>query len=248
MKKLMVMSLNKNIKHRESSAIRKMFDGIAPTYDLLNRLISFGLDRNWRKQAVIIFRDKIGGNFLDIAAGSGDVSIELLRMQPASIVATDFSMKMLLECKKKINRHDKNNIIHCAAVDAHKLPFQSETFDGTIVAFGIRNFEDRLLSLKEMYRVLKRDGISVILELTHPRSPIISTLYSFHAKILLPMIGRIISRHNSAYSYLPQSIETFPNQKEFLELMKQAGFVKLKAYPLTFGTATIFVGKKITED
>lgn len=243
-----MMPIKNKIRHREPSAIREMFDGIAPTYDLLNRLISFGLDRVWRGRAVIIFQKKINGNFLDIAAGSGDISMELLRLLPKSIIATDFSMNMLRECKKKIDRQDKNDIIHCAAVDALRLPFRSNLFDGTIVAFGIRNFEDRLLSLKEMYRVLKRDGISVILELTHPRSPIISALYSFHAKIILPMIGRIISRHNSAYSYLPQSIETFPNQKEFLELMKQAGFVELKAYPLTFGTATIFVGKKITED
>ncbi|MBA4312021.1 MAG: bifunctional demethylmenaquinone methyltransferase/2-methoxy-6-polyprenyl-1,4-benzoquinol methylase UbiE [Chlorobiaceae bacterium] len=242
------MPIKKNIKQRDPSAIRKMFDGIAPTYDLLNRLISFGLDSKWRKRAVNFFREKYNGNFLDIAAGSGDVSIELSRLQPDSIIATDFSMNMLLECKKKINRHDKNNIIHCATVDALKLPFRSEIFDGTIVAFGIRNFEDRLLSLKEMYRVLRWNGISVILELTHPRSPIISTLYSFHAKILLPMIGRIISRHDSAYSYLPHSIESFPNQNEFLELMRQAGFTDLKAYPLTFGAATIFVGKKITEE
>ncbi|MBI5020594.1 MAG: bifunctional demethylmenaquinone methyltransferase/2-methoxy-6-polyprenyl-1,4-benzoquinol methylase UbiE [Ignavibacteriales bacterium] len=238
----------KDIQHRESSAIRKMFDGIAPTYDLLNRLISFGLDRNWRKRAVIIFKEKINGDFLDIAAGSGDVSLELLRLHPQSVVATDFSMKMLLECKKKIEQRENNNIIQCAAVDAHKLPFQTGIFDGTIVAFGIRNFEDRLLSLKEMYRVLKSGGISVILELTHPRSPIISALYSFHAKFLLPVIGRIISRHNSAYSYLPRSIEAFPDENEFLELMREAGYVELKARRLTFGAATIFVGKKITEE
>lgn len=244
LKKLCVMNLNKKIESKNPETIRKMFDGIASTYDLLNRLMSFGLDIKWRKRAVDLLKNKKNGVFLDIAAGSGDVSIELLRLEPKMIIASDFSNKMLLECKNKIHNLQSGKFIHCAGVDALYLPFRANTFDATLVAFGIRNFADRLLALKEMHRVLRDSGISIILELTEPRSPFISCLYKFHSKVLLPFMGKIISKHNSAYSYLPESIETFPNQHDFLKLMDDAGFSNSRFYILSFGVVTIFVGEK----
>jgi demethylmenaquinone methyltransferase / 2-methoxy-6-polyprenyl-1,4-benzoquinol methylase len=239
------MSLIKKIESTNPTSIRMMFDRIAPTYDLLNRLMSFGLDIRWRKRAVNFLQEKTGGDFLDIAAGSGDVSIEMLHLQPASIIASDFSMNMLVECQKKIDANNASKIIYCTAADALKLPFRSNNFDATIVAFGIRNFANRLQSLQEMHRVLKTNGISIILELTQPSSPIITKLYYLHSKFLLPFIGKIISRHNSAYTYLPESIELFPKQNDFIKLMNQAGFLNARAFTLTFGTATIFIGEKL---
>jgi len=234
----------KNYKEQriDPKSIQRMFDAIAPTYDFLNHLISFGLDVRWRKRAISFLKEKRSGNFLDIAAGSGDMIIELLKLQPKSIVSTDFSLNMINVLKQKLNRISSGCPIHILSCDAHYLPFQTSTFDGAVVAFGIRNFLDKGKALREMFRVLKPGGIAIILELTVPRKIIVRHLYQFYTKTLLPLIGRIISNHNTAYSYLPESIKSFPEQREFLDMMRISGFHKATAHELTFGTATIFLG------
>lgn len=224
--------------------IRAMFDRIAPTYDLLNRLISFGLDTSWRKKAVRALSGYPGGSFLDIAAGSGDVSVALLDGNPGFVVGTDFSLNMLRLFDKKIRRSGREDRASLAASDALSLPFRDGSFDGTIVAFGIRNFADRPLALREMFRVLKPGGTSVILELTVPPNAAAAALYRLHARAVLPVVGRIISGDSSAYGYLPDSIAAFPPADEFLALMGNAGFVGTSATTLSFGAATIFLGKK----
>jgi demethylmenaquinone methyltransferase/2-methoxy-6-polyprenyl-1,4-benzoquinol methylase len=224
--------------------IRAMFDRIAPTYDLLNRVISFGLDSGWRRRAVAPFREFPGGSFLDIAAGSGDISVELASISPRLTTGTDFSVNMLRLYGVKMRTKTRAGRFAMAAADALSLPFRDRTFDGTVTAFGIRNFADRPLALREMHRVLRPGGIAVILELTVPENRILRGLYSLHAKVLLPVAGRIISGDSSAYRYLPASIEAFPPSDEFLAMMKAAGFVGTGATPLTFGAATIFSGRK----
>jgi demethylmenaquinone methyltransferase/2-methoxy-6-polyprenyl-1,4-benzoquinol methylase len=224
--------------------IRKMFDAIAPTYDSLNHLLSFGLDIRWRKKTVQLLEEKRGGTILDIAAGSGDLSLEALNVQPKLVVATDFSQNMLDVFQQKLKGQNHSSRIELVSCDALALPFQNESFDATVVAFGIRNFSDRLASLKEMLRVLRPGGISLILELSKPKTPIISQLYVVYTQIGLPLIGRVISQHNSAYRYLPESISKFPEQSEFLSMMNAAGFLQASAVPLTFGVATIYVGRK----
>ena len=221
-----------------------MFDRIAPTYDLLNRLISFGLDRSWRNRAIAAFPSLSGGKFLDIAAGSGDVTLALLEKNPGLVVGTDFSLNMLRLSGQKLRSAPRNSRAGLAASDALSLPFRDGSFDGTIVAFGIRNFADRPLALREMFRVLKTGGTSVILELTVPGNPLAAGLYKFHAKLILPLLGRIISGDRSAYSYLPGSIDAFPPPGQFLGLMIDAGFVDTAFTTLSFGTATIFRGGK----
>ena len=221
-----------------------MFDAIAPTYDLLNHLMSFGMDIRWRKKAIAYLPNKQYGVILDIAAGSGDVAFEIFKFYPYKIVAVDFSVNMLDVLRKKIHSHIHLDSITFACCDAQSLPFQNNVFDATVVAFGIRNFSDRLVSLREMFRVLKPNGISIILELTKPKGLIISPIYSVYSRWILPLLGIIVSRHKSAYSYLPESITTFPNNEEFLSMMEQAGFTDTNATLLTFGTATIFVGRK----
>ncbi|MBI1807738.1 MAG: bifunctional demethylmenaquinone methyltransferase/2-methoxy-6-polyprenyl-1,4-benzoquinol methylase UbiE [Ignavibacteria bacterium] len=224
--------------------IQSMFDAIAPTYDLLNHLLSFGFDIRWRKKAVNLLTEKKGGAFLDIAAGSGDISLDLLTLRPQMIVSADFAVKMLNIFQRKISTQPDEQHVSLVSCDALSLPFRDGMFDATIVAFGIRNFADRLVSLKEMLRVLQPDGCSVILELSMPKAPIASQLYRLYSQRALPALGRIISKHNDAYRYLPESIAHFPEQKEFLALMREAGFVEVKAVSLTFGAATIFFGRK----
>lgn len=237
------MSTNEQeISQARPAAIRAMFDAIAPTYDRLNRLMSFGLDLRWRRKAVCLLAEKRGGAFLDIAAGSGDVSRDLLTLSPRLIVAADFALRMLEVLRTKPELVDRH--VQIAAADALRLPFSDESFDGTIVAFGMRNFADRPQSLREMIRVLKPGGISVILELTTPRGTVSRALYAAYSRIVLPFVGQFISKHNSAYRYLPQSIAEFPSDEEFLALMTSAGFNSVKAEPLSFGSATIYWGKK----
>ena len=230
------------IRQEAPATIRSMFDSIAPTYDLLNHLLSFGMDIRWRKKAIRFCEGKKNGTFLDIAAGSGDLSLALLALAPKQIVATDFAVRMLEVFRGKIGRRTDAGAISLASCDAHRLPFRDASFDGTFVAFGIRNFADRPRALREMLRVLKPGGRSVILELTKPESPVAAQLYGIHSGVVLPLLGALISRHNDAYRYLPQSIAAFPTNGEFCRMMSQAGFLDVEAHPLTFGAATIFTG------
>lgn len=233
-----------NTPIEEPALIQQMFNTIAPTYDLLNHLLSFGLDIRWRKKAIRLLEEKSGGTFLDIACGSGDLSIEALNLSPARMVATDFAGTMLKVFDEKLKKLRVSIPVELIACDALALPFPDGSFDATMVAFGIRNFADRLQSLKEMRRVLKPDGISLILELSTPRKFLPRQLYTVYAKIFLPLIGRIVSRHTSAYRYLPESISLFPDEKDFVPLMQEAGFTDLRVTHLSLGTATIYTGRK----
>ena len=238
----MNLEMNQLQQRNNPREIQGMFDEIAPTYDLLNHLMSFGLDIRWRRSAIKQLEAKQGGLFLDIAAGSGDVSLDLLRLKHRNIVGADFALNMLHLFREKLaHRHSQISLVSC---DALALPFRSGSFDATIVAFGIRNFANRLQSLEEMLRVLKPGGISVILELSHPVRPGISELYRAYSRWVMPLIGRLISGSNSAYRYLPSSVAGFPAKDEFISLMATAGFVGTRATPLTFGVATIYVGQK----
>ncbi len=170
--------------------------------------------------------------------------MEALRLAPRRVVATDFAPKMLEVFREKLSRRHPGAPVELLTADALALPFPGDTFDATMVAFGIRNFGDRLQSLQEMRRVLVPGGIALILELSTPRSPVARGLYRIHSGVLLPLIGKIISRHNKAYRYLPASIAKFPDASEFIPLMEQAGFTRVSATSLTFGVATIYCGRK----
>jgi len=232
------------IRRDAPAKIQAMFDSIAPTYDRLNHLLSFGMDIRWRRKAVTLLREHHGGKFLDIAAGSGDSSLELLSLQPEQVIGSDFALSMLNVFNDKLKKSGKEEVIGLISCDAHELPFADASFDGTMVAFGIRNFASRLRALQEMYRVLKPLGIAVILELSMPVSPIPRALYRLYAGVALPLIGKLISRHNSAYRYLPDSIAQFPDREDFLTLLREAGFADTSSVSLTFGAATIYSGRK----
>ena len=186
---------------------------------------------------------KRGGAILDIAAGSGDLSLDAMALGPSRVVAADFAVSMLREFDRKL-RARAPLPIELVACDAMHLPFRDASFDLTMVAFGIRNFADRLLALQEMLRVLRPGGMTLIVELSAPTTPVVAQGYALYSRFGLPLLGALISRHNSAYTYLPSSIRQFPTRDEFLSLMNEAGFGRTAARPLTFGVATIYTGIK----
>ena len=226
----------------EPSAVRRMFDEIAPTYDRLNHLFSFGLDVYWRRRAVREFAGKQGGRFLDLAAGTGDSTLALLRAKPQHVVALDFALNPLLIGKEKSSR--SSFLMDVAAGDAMQLPFKPGSFDAVFIAYGIRNFSDRDRSLREIARVLLPSGILCVLELARPKTPLFSRIFRFYFHTIVPFAGRLLSRHDTAYRYLPQSVDTFPDPLDFLSSMRKAGFPSVTSHDLTLGTATLYVGIK----
>jgi demethylmenaquinone methyltransferase/2-methoxy-6-polyprenyl-1,4-benzoquinol methylase len=227
--------------------VQKMFSDIAPRYDLLNRLLSCGRDRYWRKRAVARLSPQAGERFLDIATGTADVALEIVRNVPegaVQVVGIDFSEKMLELAQQKINCEDRAHSIQLESGSAENLSFEDNYFDGTITAFGVRNFSEVDRSLREMHRVIKPGGRCVILEFALPRNSILKALYRFYFESLLPNVGRLISRHPSAYTYLPKTVVSFPVRKEFSSLMQQAGFKKVTLKELTFGVVILYTGIK----
>jgi len=223
--------------------IREMFDAIAPRYDLLNRLLSFGIDRRWRTFAVGQLQIPPGGMVLDVATGTGDVALEIASRTPGSvrIVGEDFTQGMLLQGMGKIAQSPYRDRILLVNAPCESMPHPAGIFDGVTIAFGIRNVVDRLAGLREMCRVLKPGGRAVILEFSNPHSRLFKALYYFYFRRILPFLGGLLSQR-SAYQYLPDSVLEFPDQETFKALMDEAGFVELKHFDLTFGIATVYVG------
>ena len=225
--------------------IRQMFGAIAPRYDFLNRLLSLGIDRRWRKRAVGMLRYHEGARILDVATGTGDVALEIARRTPASVKITgaDFCREMVELGRAKVASSTYSGRIDFQVAPCEDLPFEDNTFDSITIAFGIRNVVDRGLGLSEMWRVLRPGGRIVILEFSTPRSQLFRQIYYFYFRRLLPMVGGIFSRYN-AYKYLPDSVLEFPTREEFSLMMVAAGFSAIKVHDLTFGIASIFVGEK----
>jgi len=225
--------------------VRQMFDDIAGRYDLLNRLLSFGIDRRWRRFAVSQLSIPKNGCVLDIATGTCDVALEIAEQtdQSVQIVGEDFTQGMLVQGLAKLKASPHGERITLVNAPCEEIPHPSETFDGITIAFGIRNVVDRQAGLNEMFRVLKPGGRVVILEFSQPRSQLFRNIYYFYFQKMLPAIGGLISKR-SAYQYLPDSVLEFPGQEEFSAMMRNAGFAKVQYVPLTFGIATVYVGDK----
>ncbi len=225
--------------------IQQMFDAIAPRYDLLNRVLSLGIDRRWRTFAVRQLQIPEGGRVLDVATGTGDVALEIASRTPASvrIVGEDFTQGMLRRGREKIAASPFHDRIFLVNAPCEEMPHPDGVFDGVTIAFGIRNVVDRRAGLQEMFRVLKPGGRAVILEFSHPRNRLFKSVYYFYFRRILPWIGGVFSRR-SAYQYLPDSVLEFPSQEEFKALMAEAGFGGLRHFDLTGGIATVFVGTR----
>jgi len=226
----------------KKDAVRDMFDSIAPRYDLLNHLLSFGIDRRWRKQAVSLLAPEKPARILDIATGTGDLAIEALALNPEKIIGVDISDEMLRIGTEKIEMMGYTGKVVLRKGDAERLPFSDSQFDGVLVAFGVRNFENLTLGLQQIRRVLRAGGTVVILEFSHPRRFPIKQCYNFYGRHILPHIGRRISKSDGAYQYLPDSIAAFPDGPRFLDLMRDAGFDNLHWKPLTFGIVSLYKG------
>lgn len=213
-----------------------MFAGISNRYDLLNHLLSLEKDKYWRRFAVSKLPP---GYIIDVCSGTGDVAIEAAKKN--RVIATDFCYEMLQLCKSKLEKKVLKNV-SCIQNDAENLSFRDGTFDGAIVAFGIRNVADIKKALSEMKRVVRTGGKVVILEFSLPENEVFRSVYYFYFKKILPFVGTIISKKNGPYDYLPSSVMAFPKRSEFVELMKDAGILHVEYFDLTFGIVTVYVG------
>lgn len=223
----------------------KMFDRISPTYDRLNKILSFGRDGSWRRAAALHLPQKENLHVLDLATGTADQLISLFESKAsiASAVGIDLSSEMLQIGSKKIESKSYCGRIELVRADAEKIPFENGRFDAATFSFGIRNVTDPLISLKEIHRVLKPGGRCLILEFSLP--PVfIRGFYLFYLRRILPRIGGWISKQPAAYRYLNETIETFPSGKSFLALMDRASFKKTQAYPMALGGVTLYAGEK----
>jgi demethylmenaquinone methyltransferase / 2-methoxy-6-polyprenyl-1,4-benzoquinol methylase len=234
-------------KEKESTKkvqVAEMFDNISPKYDLLNHLLSLGIDIYWRKRAIKLLKAHQPKYILDIATGTGDFAIEALSLKPEKIIGVDISEGMLAHGRVKMAKKGYDKIIELQTGDSENLAFNDNTFDAVIVSFGVRNFENLLAGLQNMYRVLKPGGKVVILEFSKPRSFPFKQIYNFYFKYVLPKIGKIISKDQSAYTYLPASVQAFPDGDDFLKVLQNAGFNENKCTPLTFGISSMYSGIK----
>lgn len=225
--------------------IREMFDRIAPRYDLLNRVLSLGIDRKWRRFAVGQLQVPPEGLVLDIATGTGDVALETARQtdQSVKIVGSDFTQGMLVLGREKISSSPYRERILLVNAPCEALPHPDRVFDGITIAFGIRNVVDRQQGLREMARVLKPGGRAVILEFATPLNSIFRRIYFFYFLKVLPCLGGLLSQR-SAYQYLPDSVLEFPQREEFAGMMEEAGFRDIRIHNLTGGIVAVHVGSK----
>ncbi|GAB4188738.1 MAG: bifunctional demethylmenaquinone methyltransferase/2-methoxy-6-polyprenyl-1,4-benzoquinol methylase UbiE [Simkaniaceae bacterium] len=224
----------------------KMFDQISKTYDQTNRVISLGLDTRWRKKAAMHLPKKNKLDLLDLAAGTGDQIFSIFEAHPNkefSAIGIDLSKEMLRIAQEKLSRKNYKNQISFQEGDAQNIPFPQEKFDVVTMSFGIRNVMDLSQSFQEMHRVLKKDGRALILEFSLPKFPV-RPFHLFYLRRILPLIGQRMSKHQSAYRYLNETIETFPCGKAFSSLMKEAGFSKVDIHSLTLGTVNLYVAYK----
>jgi demethylmenaquinone methyltransferase / 2-methoxy-6-polyprenyl-1,4-benzoquinol methylase len=225
--------------------VESMFDSIAWRYDFLNHFLSFGIDHLWRRRAArIIARSVKSPEIIDVATGTGDLAIAAMRSNPLKITGIDISRKMLEVGKVKIVKKGYTGKIDLIYGDSENIPFGEDIFDVAMVAFGVRNFADPLKGLMEMKRVIRNDGMILVLEFSKPSGFIFRTIYDFYFKNILPLVGKLLSKDKSAYRYLPDSVYKFPDNEEFLQLLAEAGFSDTRQIKLTGGVASIYTGFK----
>jgi len=224
--------------------IAAMFNSISGKYDFLNHLLSFGIDILWRKKAVQILRKNQPKLILDIATGTADFAIEALSLKPKKIIGIDISEGMLSVGREKLIKRNLTDKIELLVGDSETLPFKDNLFDAIIVSFGVRNFENLEKGLSNMLRVLKPGGKIVILEFSNPKSFPFKQIYQFYFRWILPKIGKLISKDRAAYTYLPDSVEAFPDGDNFLQILNKIGFQKSQCTPLTLGISSIYSGSK----
>lgn len=234
----------KNDEASKKVQVARMFDAISGKYDFLNHFLSLGIDIGWRKKAIALLAESKPKLILDVATGTGDFAIQALTLKPEKIIGVDISEGMLEVGRKKMTDRGYSQQIDMVTGDSENLPFEENKFDAVIVAFGVRNFENLEKGLAEIRRVLKPGGKAVILEFSKPRRFPMKQLYSFYFKYILPKIGRLFSRDASAYTYLPESVQAFPDGEDFLSILNQLGYNNSTCRPLTFGISSLYSATK----
>lgn len=234
----------KDKQEGKKEQVAEMFNNISKKYDFLNHFLSLGIDITWRKKAVKMLAADKPKLILDIATGTGDFAIEALALNPDKIIGVDISEGMLAEGRKKLKKRKLDDRIELQTGDSERLLFEDNKFDAVIVSFGVRNFENLEKGLRDMYRVLKPGGKTVIVEFSKPKKFPMKQGYNFYFKYILPQIGKIVSKDNAAYTYLPESVQAFPDGEDFLTVLKKVGFKNTQCKPLTFGISSIYIGQK----
>ena len=234
----------KNNTLGKKKQVALMFDNISHRYDLLNHMLSFGIDRIWRRKAINLLRSNPPRQILDIATGTGDFAIQAMKLNPESVTGIDISEGMIDQGRQKIEKRNLNNKVELLLGDSENLAFEDNKFGAVIVAFGVRNFENLSKGLSEMYRVLNKNGTVVILEFSKPSKFPFKQVYNLYFKYILPIIGKMVSRDHSAYTYLPESVQVFPEGNDFLTILSNVGFKEVRCIPLTFGISSIYTGTK----
>ena len=225
--------------------VSRMFNRIAPYYDFLNRFLSLGIDVRWRKKAISKLVDSDPKYILDVATGTADVALEMAKkLNPEKIIGLDISTEMLGIGRKKIEKKELSAIIELVEGDSENLPYPDNSFDAISVAFGVRNFEHLEKGLQEMNRVLKPGGKLVVLEFSKPKVFPIKQLFNFYFRHILPWIGKITSKDDSAYSYLYKSVQAFPDGEAFKSVLQQTGYKSTTWEGLTFGICSIYTASK----
>ena len=224
--------------------VEEMFDQISSRYDFLNHLLSANIDKLWRRKAISMLKP-LGPHFiLDVATGTADFAIAATRLNPEKVTGIDLSEGMLKVGREKVHKKGLAHIIELQKADSESLPFKNDSFDAAIVGFGVRNFENLLLGLTEIHRVLRPGAEFIVLEFSRPQNKFFGSLYFFYFKKVLPWLGRRISKNHRAYSYLPESVESFPDGNDFINVLNSAGFVNCSFKQLTGGIATIYKAQK----
>ena len=232
-------------KESKSEMVRGMFNDIAPTYDRLNHILSLDIDKLWRRRVVRIVRRLGAKHIMDMATGTGDLAIALARkIDGATIYGADFSSEMLAVAKQKIEHLGLSERITLTECNAEDIPLVDEAVDAATVAFGVRNFEHQKEALTEMMRTIKRGGYLVVLEFSNPRFALVRWCYRLYSHYILPAIGRMVSKHATAYTYLPESIDQFASPEAFSALLAEVGFDSVKRKSQSFGIAHIYIAHK----
>lgn len=223
--------------------VASMFDNISKRYDFLNIFLSFGIDRLWRKRVIKTLRPLKPTNVLDIATGTGDLAFKLAKITDGKVIGADISEGMLAVAREKESRKSLPCRVEFMTADAENLPFTNGMFDAITVAFGIRNFQNPLAGLKEMKRTTRKGGVIAVLEFSKPTAFPIKQLFHFYSFRLIPFFGKLFSGDGRAYTYLPESVQAFPEGDEFLKLMHEAGLNDCAQQKLSFGIASLYTGK-----
>ena len=232
------------VQSSKREQVEQMFDSIAPKYDFLNRFLSLGIDQIWRKKAINSLKEVNPKQILDVATGTADLAIAALKLNPDMVTGIDISNEMLKVGRKKIDAKKRSNKIVLMHGDSTNLPFEDNKFDAITVAFGVRNFEFLQQGINQMYRVTKKGGKIAVLEFSKPQQTPFKQLYNFYFKFILPAWGSLISKNQTAYTYLPESVQHFPEGEAFAAYLKNAGYQNIHVSPLTFGVCTLYTGIK----